>query len=69
MADTFKEFRASELFCPSCRVVRPVRERLLLVLPGTGEKHDLFCAACGELVGERTTKDVVSSPSGVVVAR
>jgi hypothetical protein len=32
-AGQFDEFQASELYCNRCRGARPVRERLLLVLP------------------------------------
>ena len=51
----FDQFRASELFCPKCRVARPVRERLLLVLPGS-ELYEYRCTACGTSVGEREAK-------------
>ena len=51
-AESFEEFQASVLFCGRCRVPRPVRERLLLVLPD-GELHEYLCAACGESVGTR----------------
>ncbi|RME50182.1 MAG: hypothetical protein D6795_10515, partial [Deltaproteobacteria bacterium] len=30
----YDTFEASTLFCPHCRMERPVRKRLLLVLPG-----------------------------------
>lgn len=48
----FQNLRAAELYCPRCRVARPVRERLLLVLPGK-ELHDYRCQVCGTSVGER----------------
>lgn len=51
----FENFRASELFCPKCRVARPVRERLLLVLPGS-ELFEYRCTVCGTSVGEREAK-------------
>jgi hypothetical protein len=50
--ESFEEFQASELFCGRCRAPRPVRERLLLVLPD-GELHEYLCAACGSSVGSR----------------
>jgi hypothetical protein len=48
----FEEFQASALFCPRCQAARPVRERLLLVLPD-GELFEYLCAACGTSVGKR----------------
>lgn len=50
--ESFQEFQASALFCPTCRMAQPVRERLLLVLPD-GELMEYLCAACGTSVGER----------------
>ena len=48
----FEDLRATELFCPKCRVAQPVRERLLLVLPHA-ELHDYRCTVCGTSVGSR----------------
>ena len=48
----FEEFQASVLFCSRCAAPRPVRERLLLVLPD-GELREYLCAACGASVGSR----------------
>jgi hypothetical protein len=48
----FEEFQASALFCARCQTARPVRERLLLVLPD-GELYEYLCAACGASVGKR----------------
>ena len=48
----FEQFQASALFCGRCQTARPVRERLLLVLPD-GELHEYLCAACGSSVGTR----------------
>ena len=50
--ESFEEFQASVLFCGRCRVARPVRERLLLVLPD-GELYDYLCTGCGSSVGSR----------------
>jgi len=50
--ESFEDFEASVLFCGRCRAPRPVRERLLLVLPD-GELHEYLCAACGGSVGTR----------------
>jgi hypothetical protein len=52
-AQQFEELQASVLFCGRCRAARPVRERLLLVLPD-GELHEYLCTSCGESVGKRT---------------
>jgi hypothetical protein len=61
--DAFEELQASMLLCPRCRVARPVRERLLLVLPD-GELHEYLCTACGASAGTRK----VSGAPPVVVA-
>ena len=50
--ESFEDFEASVLFCARCRSPRPVRERLLLVLPD-GELHEYLCAGCGASVGTR----------------
>jgi hypothetical protein len=50
--ESFEDFEASVLFCGRCRAPRPVRERLLLVLPD-GELHEYLCAGCGGSVGTR----------------
>jgi hypothetical protein len=52
----FDEFEASELFCPRCRASRPVRKRLLLVLP-SGNKYEYRCATCGAAVGGKDDND------------
>ena len=46
----FEGLHASVLFCNRCRAPRPVRERLLLVLPD-GELNEYRCSACGSSVG------------------
>ena len=48
----FDEFQATALFCGRCKTARPVRERLLLVLPD-GELYEYLCTACGSSVGKR----------------
>ena len=50
--DSFEQFQASVLFCNRCRAPRPVRERLLLVLPD-GELNEYLCTGCGGSVGTR----------------
>ena len=64
MAKQFDSLRASELYCPRCKVARPVRERLLLVLPG-GEIHAYKCTVCGDTLGTREVK----APRGIVAPR
>jgi hypothetical protein len=51
----FEKFSASELYCPKCRRLSPVRERLLLVLPAA-ELYDYRCQVCGESLGSREVK-------------
>jgi hypothetical protein len=48
----FEQLQASALFCARCQTARPVRERLLLVLPD-GELYEYLCVACGSSVGTR----------------
>lgn len=60
---SFQELQASVLFCGRCKAPRPVRERLLLVLPD-GELNEYLCGACGASVG---TRKVTAPP--IVVAR
>jgi hypothetical protein len=62
MSQQFGDFVASELYCPKCQTARPVRERLLLVLP-SGELHEYLCTRCGTSLGERTvTGPAVAAP-------
>jgi hypothetical protein len=56
VADSFKEFEATSLFCSRCRQATSVRKRLLLVLP-TGNKYDYTCSVCGTAVGGKTDND------------
>lgn len=51
-AHAFRDLEASELFCSGCRAARPVRERLLLVLPH-GELHEYRCTVCAASIGTR----------------
>ncbi len=62
----FESLKASELHCPKCRQLRPVRERLLLVLP-TGELHAYRCVVCGKTLATREVK--AAPPPGIVVPR
>ena len=59
----FENLRAAELHCPKCGGLRPVRERLLLVLPH-GEIHAYRCAVCGEALATREVKQ--ATPPGII---
>jgi len=48
----FKEFDATELYCPRCKRPVPVRKRLLLILQ-QGNKYEYLCAFCSESVGTK----------------
>ena len=50
--EQYKDFDATELFCPQCRRAVPVRKRLLLVL-ANGDKYDYTCTYCGASVGDK----------------
>ena len=58
----FEKLEASVLFCARCQAPRPVRERLLLVLPD-GELHEYLCCGCGSSVGSRK----VTEPASIVL--
>jgi hypothetical protein len=53
--DVYKEFEATELYCPKCKQPVAVRKRLLLVLP-EGDKYEYLCAYCAETVGTKIDK-------------
>jgi hypothetical protein len=59
----FGDFQASALYCGRCRTARPVRQRLLLVLP-EGELHEYLCTGCGDSVG---TRKVTAAPPVLTV--
>lgn len=48
----YKDFDATQLYCPKCRSAMPVRKRLLLVLPD-GDKYEYRCARCSESLGTK----------------
>jgi hypothetical protein len=50
--EQYRDFDATELFCPRCRRAVPVRKRLLLVL-SNGDKYDYTCVHCGTSVGDK----------------
>jgi predicted restriction endonuclease len=56
--ENYKDFDATELYCPRCKRAVKLRKRLLLILP-QGEKYDYTCAFCGMSVGDKlvTMKD------------
>jgi hypothetical protein len=56
MADSFREFEATSLFCARCKTATPVRKKLLLILP-TGNKYDYTCSVCGAPVGGKMDSD------------
>ena len=61
MPRQFENLRASELFCPRCRVSQPVRERLLLVLP-QGDLMEYRCQVCGATCGTREVRHPPQPP-------
>jgi hypothetical protein len=62
--DAYKEFDATELYCPRCKLAVPVRKRLLLVLP-EGDKYEYLCALCSTTVG--TKMDQQAKPDSLIV--
>jgi hypothetical protein len=50
--DSFKEFDATQLYCPKCKRAVPVRKRLLLIV-SEGDKYEYLCAFCSESVGTK----------------
>jgi len=60
----FKEFEATELYCPRCQRAVPVRKHLLLVLP-EGDKYEYRCALCAESVGYKIDRQ--QKPSGIII--
>ena len=59
----FRDLEASELHCPKCQGARPVRERLLLVLPD-GDLHEYRCAVCATSLGTRLVRAAPRGPLG-----
>jgi len=56
-SDVYKEFDATELYCPKCKQAVPVRKRLLLVLP-EGDKYEYLCVYCSETVGTKIDRQI-----------
>lgn len=48
----FESLTASELYCPKCRTVRKVRQRLLLVTRRV-DIHEYRCEQCGASLATR----------------
>lgn len=55
MKQTYKDFDATELFCPKCNRAVAVRKKLLLILT-EGEKYYYSCVHCGTSVGDKLVK-------------
>lgn len=53
--ETYRDFEATELFCPHCKKSVPVRKKLLLVL-ADGDKYDYTCVYCGTSVGDKMVR-------------
>ena len=51
----YKDFNATELYCPFCKMAVPVKARLLLVLP-EGDKYEYLCSFCGQSIGSKMDK-------------
>jgi hypothetical protein len=62
--DMYREFDATELYCPRCKQAVPVRKRLLLVLP-EGDKYEYLCGFCSTTVG--TKMDRKTKPISLIV--
>ena len=54
-SNAYKDFDATELYCPRCKQAVPVRKRLLLVLQ-EGDKYEYFFANCDETGGTKIDK-------------
>jgi hypothetical protein len=54
--ETYRDFDATELYCPNCKKAVPVRKKLLLVLLG-GEKYDYTCIYCGTSLGDKMVSE------------
>jgi hypothetical protein len=51
--ESFRDFDATELFCPKCKKAVPVRKKLLIVL-AEGDKFEYTCIYCGTSLGDKT---------------
>jgi len=64
MKETYRDFDATELFCPRCKKAVAVRKRLLLILQ-EGEKYDYTCVYCGTSIGDKLVKE--NAHSGLII--
>ncbi len=62
--ETYRDFDATELFCPRCQRSVRVRKKLLLIL-ADGEKYDYTCMACGTSVGDKFVHN--NSDAGLLI--
>jgi hypothetical protein len=62
--EAYRDFDATELFCPRCRRSVRVRKKLLLIL-ADGEKYDYTCMVCGTSVGDKFVRN--NSDSGLLI--
>ena len=60
MKQSYKDFDATELFCPQCKRAVAVRKKLLLILK-EGEKYDYSCVYCGTSVGDKLVTEKENS--------
>ena len=54
--DSFRDLHATQLYCDRCKRAMPVRERLLLIIPGKN-LYEYVCSRCGNSLGKRTEPD------------
>lgn len=55
MGQQFNALKAAELYCPTCRVSQPVRER---AVESAGSRTvELLCFRCRTVVGTHTTTE------------
>jgi len=66
--DSFKDIQATQLYCDRCKTARPVREKLLLILPGEN-LHEYICTQGGNSLGKRTEPDPNNMKINVVDPR
>jgi hypothetical protein len=64
MRQTYRDFDATELFCPRCQRAVRVRKKLLLIL-ADGEKYDYTCLVCGTSVGDKLVRN--NSDAGLII--
>lgn len=55
MGQQFNELKATELYCPTCQICQPVRERAVAA-PGP-KTVELLCFRCRTIVGRHTTTE------------